>query len=560
METPAAATSSAPPLPARNLCNEGDWALMLPSDGERRLMRVRRGTKFSSGRQQVLMDPLVGAPFGANFRIEASGLVRDPRTVEEIMGSLNDAICAQPDATNAALVDDCTAQTMSEADIRRLKQKGTDGAAVVKAIAAASATFASKTAFSQDKYLRKKAKKHMPFLTLAKPTPLSVCDMYMSKGPDRLLHLRRDSLALVLALSNAQPGSRVLVVESTLGLLTGALAQLIGGEGRVLSASLGKPMLDGVQWLNLPSEYLHATQACTLAELLGRPPPPEPPPLMPNVMSDAIAHGGPPTVRGDAPAAPAAAVAGLSTARSPSVSVCITRDARGSVAVSLTRGALAAPLAPLEEIELAISRLGREAPVKEVEMAEAAEGAKAAKTAKVAEAVKAAEAAEAAEAAAVDPAMDVDEAADKAAGADEVDANGEAASGEAGGEAGGEASAVRGGEHNPRKILTLRDAALSEVAAQGFTSLVVAVREAPAVAILALLARLVPGSPFVVYHPSITPLAECLHVCQQSRAAVRLQLMETWARKYQVADLRTHPEMNAYPATGYVLSGVAVLR
>jgi hypothetical protein len=46
METPAAATSSAPPLPARNLCNEGDWALMLPSDGERRLMRVRRGTKF----------------------------------------------------------------------------------------------------------------------------------------------------------------------------------------------------------------------------------------------------------------------------------------------------------------------------------------------------------------------------------------------------------------------------------------------------------------------------------------------------------------------------------
>ena len=45
-----------------------------------------------------------------------------------------------------------------------------------------------------------------------------------------------------------------------------------------------------------------------------------------------------------------------------------------------------------------------------------------------------------------------------------------------------------------------------------------------------------------------------------ARAAVRLQLMETWTRKYQVADQRTHPEMNAYPATGYVLSGVAVLR
>jgi len=140
--------------------------------------------------------------------------------------------------------------------------------------------------------------------------------------------------------------------------------------------------------------------------------------------------------------------------------------------------------------------------------------------------------------------------------------DGAAADGAAAADESGSGDGTTGGadDRAPRKLTALRDDALATTAAEGFTSLVVAIRDAPAVGILALLARLVPGSPFVIYHPSITPLAECLHVCQQSRAAVRLQLLETWARAYQVAPNRTHPEMNAYPATGYVLCGVSVLR
>ena len=94
--------------------------------------------------------------------------------------------------------------------------------------------------------------------------------------------------------------------------------------------------------------------------------------------------------------------------------------------------------------------------------------------------------------------------------------------------------------------------------AEGFTSLVVASRDSTAAVLPLLLGRLVPGSPFVAYHPSITPLAECLHACRSRRLAVRLQLHETFCRKYQVAPGRTHPEMNALPPTGYVLSGIAV--
>ena len=70
---------------------EGQWAILLLSSGEQRLVHVRRGSKLSVGRQQCKLDALVGAPFGANFRVEANSLVRDSRTTEEISGAIGDA-------------------------------------------------------------------------------------------------------------------------------------------------------------------------------------------------------------------------------------------------------------------------------------------------------------------------------------------------------------------------------------------------------------------------------------------------------------------------------------
>jgi tRNA (adenine-N(1)-)-methyltransferase non-catalytic subunit len=64
-------------------------------------------------------------------------------------------------ADNRNLVDDNTAQTMSASDIHALKASGAGGAAIVAALAAASTTFASKTAFSQAKYIAKKTRKRV---------------------------------------------------------------------------------------------------------------------------------------------------------------------------------------------------------------------------------------------------------------------------------------------------------------------------------------------------------------------------------------------------------------
>lgn len=59
-------------------------------------------------------------------------------------------LCLQPDdRNNKDLLDDGSAQTLTDAEINKMKRSGLSGEEIVKAIAAASATLSSKTAFSQ---------------------------------------------------------------------------------------------------------------------------------------------------------------------------------------------------------------------------------------------------------------------------------------------------------------------------------------------------------------------------------------------------------------------------
>lgn len=158
---------------------DGAWVVLLLSGGEQKLQRVRSGTRLRIGKHNALYDPIIGAPFGASFVLETgekeARLVRDPRTLEQIDASLTDAAAAlggaSADANNAELRDDgaaSTAQGLDQDAILRLKSEGTSGEALVLAIAAGSKTFAGKTAFSQEKYLRKKARKHLLHATILK--------------------------------------------------------------------------------------------------------------------------------------------------------------------------------------------------------------------------------------------------------------------------------------------------------------------------------------------------------------------------------------------------------
>ena len=60
--------------------------------------------------------------------------------------------------------------------VNSLKRKGTSGDDIVQSIVQSSATFESKTAFSQAKYLKKKAKKHNPRVVLRRATACAVAE------------------------------------------------------------------------------------------------------------------------------------------------------------------------------------------------------------------------------------------------------------------------------------------------------------------------------------------------------------------------------------------------
>ena len=65
---------------------------------------------------------------------------------------------------NRNLVDTSTAQRLDQTDIQRLKDSGAQASEIVGALITSSKTFKGKTAFSQEKYIKKKLQKLVPFV------------------------------------------------------------------------------------------------------------------------------------------------------------------------------------------------------------------------------------------------------------------------------------------------------------------------------------------------------------------------------------------------------------
>lgn len=76
--------------------------------------------------------------------------------------------------------------------------------------------------------------RYLHFFTPLPPTIYSIADAYFATNPTRTFELRTDTLAQMLTLGNISPGARVLVVESTSGLLTAAVLERLGGEQIVI--------------------------------------------------------------------------------------------------------------------------------------------------------------------------------------------------------------------------------------------------------------------------------------------------------------------------------------
>jgi len=135
---------------------------------------------------------------------------------------------------NRDMRQDGSAQALDADSIQQLKAAGTDARDIVGEIITNSATFASRTVFSQQKYLAKKKRKYLPTIQILRPSTRTVARAFYLADPKAIAWLRPDALAHLLVSANVQADSVVVVLGDHAGLVLGAVFERLAPAARVL--------------------------------------------------------------------------------------------------------------------------------------------------------------------------------------------------------------------------------------------------------------------------------------------------------------------------------------
>lgn len=109
---------------------------------------------------------------------------------------------------------------------------------------------------TQEKYLKRKTDKYTVRATVHRTTTRSIAETLFAWRPERIQWMRADTLAMLLTMANIGAHGRALILDGCAGLVTGAVAERMGGFGQV----------GNLKWL-LP---LPEQQQCSLCLLPGR--------------------------------------------------------------------------------------------------------------------------------------------------------------------------------------------------------------------------------------------------------------------------------------------------
>ncbi|VVB03491.1 unnamed protein product [Arabis nemorensis] len=249
---------------------EGCSVLLDVNDGDRLVFaRLSGGAILKIGNKNYSLKPLIGAPFGSLFQVEngeeGSFLSRILPVKQE--NNSNNVIDDSRD--NRELVDNNEAQSLTGEEIEAMRREGAKGDEIIEALIANSKTFDKKFQFSQEKYKLKKQKKYAPKLLLRRPFARSICEAYFKKYPSRIGFIRVDALSLLLTMANVTAYSDVLVVDMVGGLVTGAVAERLGGTGYVCNAYKGKYpySVEMVRMFNFSDKVIERIVQSSISEL-----------------------------------------------------------------------------------------------------------------------------------------------------------------------------------------------------------------------------------------------------------------------------------------------------
>ncbi|GAM24157.1 hypothetical protein SAMD00019534_073320 [Acytostelium subglobosum LB1] len=224
----------------KNRIKQGDTVILNINNGETyRIIKLDNDMKQTFGKlKNIDLTPAIGLPYYTTFSVGKDRVLEqvNPKALDEELLRITE-ISNNQDANNSTLTSYNTSQKLTGDDIKGMKAKGGDYKEVISALIDNSSSFHTKTAYSQIKYLKKKMAKHSTMIRFLRPTLKTLCECYYSKDPRKI---RFDTFGQLLTLANIRAGLKVLVVETTMGLLTGAIAERMNGDGKVLSAFVGK--------------------------------------------------------------------------------------------------------------------------------------------------------------------------------------------------------------------------------------------------------------------------------------------------------------------------------
>nr|XP_006819505.1 PREDICTED: tRNA (adenine(58)-N(1))-methyltransferase non-catalytic subunit TRM6-like [Saccoglossus kowalevskii] len=232
---------------------EDDYVI-LQKGKNMQLVQVRKKRKIHLDRKFFDLDPAIGESYGTTWEITK-------RTITKVYSRKLSVVKEESTGSDAVgdnrnIVDDNTAQKLSHNEILALKKDGLKGEDLIGQIVENSATFKEKNIYSQAKYIKKKKDKHIPIFKILKPTTRLLCEMYYTKASPKIVFIRYDTMGQILTFGNIHANMKVIVVESCMGLLLGAVMDRMGGYGTVVQLYIGdSPLRIATDGYNFPKEY-----------------------------------------------------------------------------------------------------------------------------------------------------------------------------------------------------------------------------------------------------------------------------------------------------------------
>ena len=239
-----------------NVVREGDFCLLIFPDGKQIFAQCLKDCKGRTSPVRIMKRSyptcnLIGLPYGTVLELGPKGLVPlDPSQgllpdfpVKSESGddsSTKEAWMAGQTRDNRNIVDDNTSQALNQKELLKLRQSGATGSTIIQQIIENSSTFEHKTDFSKAKYIARKQIKHQPRCRLVRCTAASICEALFLKDPKKIMNLREDTMGQILSYSNISAGCQAIVLETVQGVITGAMAQRMGGYGKILSIYSGQ--------------------------------------------------------------------------------------------------------------------------------------------------------------------------------------------------------------------------------------------------------------------------------------------------------------------------------